>query len=43
MKTFAAFLAGFSTALMLAAGAAVTTITTTAPEDTRIAPPSASA
>jgi hypothetical protein len=36
MKTLAAFIAGLITALGLAAGAAVTTITTTAPEDARI-------
>lgn len=36
MKTLAAFIAGFITALGLAATAAVTTITTTAPEDARI-------
>lgn len=36
MKTLAGFIAGFLTALALAAGAAVTTITTTAPEDVRI-------
>lgn len=36
MKTIAGFVAGFATALALAAGAAVTTITTTAGEDARI-------
>lgn len=36
MKTIAAYLAGFFTALALTAGAAVTTITTTAPDDVRI-------
>jgi hypothetical protein len=42
MKTIAAYLAGFVTALALAAGAAVTTITTTAPEDARSSPRSGS-
>jgi len=37
MRTIAAYLAGFATALAITAGAAVTTITTTAPEDARIA------
>jgi hypothetical protein len=36
MKTFAGFIAGFLAALTLTVGAAVTTITTTAPEDARI-------
>lgn len=37
MKSIAGFIAGFVTALtILAAGAAVTTLTTTAPEDVRI-------
>lgn len=36
MKTLAGFIAGFATALALAAGAAVTTITTTGAEDARI-------
>lgn len=36
IRVIAAYIAGLVTALGLAAGAAVTTITTTAPEDARI-------
>lgn len=36
MKTIAAFIAGIIVALGLTAGAAVTTITTTAPDDARL-------
>lgn len=36
MRTIAAFIAGIITALAITAGAAVTTITTTAPDDARL-------